>query len=142
MHPKQFTDRQYTKIRFFCKVTHNHKIPSVWTEMIEVTDDDQRREILTSAIKIAPQQHTVELGTFYLSNEFMKALMKLEFVPMGETRVNYGLMESGLSILVLGMETLEERMNRKLKDHQIQESALQTIEEQQTQKKSDLRQPP
>ena len=59
MRPKQFTDRQYTKLRLFCKVSHNHKIQKVWTEMIKVVDDEQRWEILTSAIKIAAQQHTV-----------------------------------------------------------------------------------
>ena len=95
--------------------------------MIEAVDDEQRQEILTSAIGIKAQQHSVELGPFYLSEEFMKALMKLEFVPMDETRVKFGLMELGLSILVLGMQTPEERMNRKLKDRQIQESALQTV---------------
>ena len=65
--------------------------------MIEAADDEQRREILPSAINITVQQHSVELRPFYLSDDFMKALMKLEFVPMGETRVNYGLTESGLS---------------------------------------------
>ena len=60
--------------------------------MIEAADNEQRREILTSAISIKAQQHSAELGPFYLSDKFMKALMKLEFVPMGETRVNFGLM--------------------------------------------------
>ena len=90
--------------------------------MIEAADNEQLRKILTSAMKIAVQQHTVELGPFYLSDEFMKALMKLEFLPMGETRVNYSLMETGLPNMALGMQTPEERMNRKLKDHQIKES--------------------
>ena len=40
------------------------------------------------------------------------------------------------------MQTPDERMNQKLKERQIQDSALQTVEEQQKQKKSDPRQPP
>ena len=116
-------------------------IPNIWFEMEECEDEDELRKILEDAMYATAAAYTIELDSFYLSDTFIKALAKLDFVPMGSEEVLFELLEKGLSCLAFALQTAKEQIASKTTDQQRREH-VPTFTEAEAFRKGDPRSPP
>jgi hypothetical protein len=86
-------------------------------------------------------QFGIELDNCYLSDEFIKVMVNIDFLPMGTEDVLLALFDRGMSCLAFTFQSAAERILSKQTDQQRREHAP-TYTETEAFRKSDPRNPP
>lgn len=79
-----------------------------------------RRTLIKSAMITISVKRIIVLGNYYLSNDFLNYLLRLEFVPMDNPTSVVFTLEIGVSALVFSFESTSNILNRKLGDRVVQ----------------------
>ena len=107
------------KICGFCGTNYISEIRHIWFEIEECEegkDEDKVCDRIEDAMQAMAAQFNIELNNCYLSDKFIKSLVKLDFVPMGTDDVLFALLDRGMSCLAFVFQTAAEQISSKQTD--------------------------